>query len=159
MVSAIIFGALWAAFLLTVLTFILMLLEKKGVSLFNVYLALVSFAALIGLVVGFGVAIHSTVTRFITTDDEFLMRSGRWEIQQCEASEWKPGAKPADAQVEVKKTEEQVKKCREEKSRDVLATRNVDFKETAVAGATWGLLFLVVFAFHFPKFLRAYRAE
>ena len=59
-----------AIVLLILFTILLMILEKKSFSLLNVYLTLVSFVSLIGMVIGFGVALQQIVSASIITNNK-----------------------------------------------------------------------------------------
>ena len=148
-----------AVFFLILFSILFMVLEKKGVSLLNVYLTLVSFVALIGLVVGFGTAIQQLVMGVIVTDEEYARYNRSYELDQCSASDYKPGARPTDAQVEVKKTDAQVADCKAKKIVEIAAARRFDIKQTSSIGLTWGVLFLIVFLAHYPRFVRQYKAS
>ncbi len=137
-------------FFLIFFTVVLMVLEKKNFSLLNVYLTLVSFVSLIGLVIGFGVAIQQLVSAKIITDEEYARNNQTWQLDQCSNSDYKPGARADLPQIEVKKTDAQVAECKEKKIKEIAASRNYNVKDAAVAGVVWGTLFLIVFLAHYP---------
>lgn len=138
-------------FFLILFTVLLMVLEKKNFSLLNVYLTLVSFVSLVGLVIGFGIALHEGVSRLITTDDEYVVSD--YQYRNCRGTNSYDSARQS-----VKKADAEVKSCQDDRRADALLSRNVDFKKVVVGGGTWGLLFLIVFLAHYPRFVRSYRA-
>lgn len=158
MMAGVAFSLLFPSlFLLTFFTVLLMVLEKKNFSLLNVYLTLVSFVSLIGLVVGFGAALQQVVSSKIITDEEWARNNQSWQLDQCSNSDWKASPTKPNEQVEVKKTDAQVAECKEKKVKEIAASRNYNIKDNAVTGIVWGTLFLIVFLAHYPRFVRSYR--
>lgn len=110
------------------------------------YFMIVSFASLIGLAISFGTVLYATSQKFIITDTEYLQSYNTYEIRQCE--EPKSWAKESFTE----KTTEEIAECKAERIENTLTQRSLDFKESLLWWFSWGIVFLIIFLFHFPTF-------
>lgn len=127
-------------------------------TLVSIYLLLASLAGIIGVTVGLGNFAYQYVSLAVISDQEYLAgRTDDWRISQCQD----PAAKPYASVAPVTGTDalppptaEEIAECEEDARTLIVQSRHLMAKESAVTGAIWGGVFLVLFLFHFPFFIR-----
>ena len=118
--------------------------------LYGFYLALISFVALVAIAINLWVVLTSIWQYFLITDDEYLQNREYYKIEQCENDikwiNWK--------EIRIEKTTEEIEKCKIKVKDSVSSSRNYKIKDMFISSWAWFIVFLVVFFFHYPKFLR-----
>jgi hypothetical protein len=129
-------------------------------TLVSIYLLLASLAGIIGVTVGIGNFVYQYVSLAAISDTEYLAgRTDDWRITQCQDPNSKPFVSPTGTGALFPPTPQEVSEC-ESKARDVMVqSRHLIAKESAITGAIWGGVFLVLFLFHFPFFIRRRAGE
>lgn len=122
----------------------------KSSKLYSLYLAIVSFVALVAIAINLWVVLTSLWQYFIITDDEYLQNREYYKIEQCENTtkwiEWK--------ETKIEKTSEEIQECKQEVKDSVSASRSYNIKEMFISSWAWFVVFLGIFLFHYPKFIR-----
>lgn len=114
--------------------------------LFTVYLALVSFVAVVVMSVNLGILITSAGKYVLISEQEYVLSDRAWEVRQCSEPEWIKEEK-------VEKTVEEITTCEEKATITALAQRSISLKETFIESLAWFAVFGLLFWFHYPKFL------
>lgn len=139
----------------------IILINMKWFNLFKLYLTLVSLWSLAWFIVAFWIGSYQFAMKTFISDDEYLVGSyNNYEIKNCEntdyyydkaisTTEWKP----------VKKSEEEINKCKEKAKTEIITKRNYNHKETIIWWITFSVIFFIVFIIHFPVFLKKNKEE
>lgn len=120
--------------------------------LFTVYLALVSFVAVVVMSINLGILITSLGKYVIISEQEYLLSNQAWEMRQCSEPRFKKDEK-------IEKTAEEIAACEEKAEVSVLAKRSIHLKEKFVESLAWVAVFGLLFWFHYPKFLATRREK
>lgn len=128
--------------------------------LYNFYLAVVSFVSIIAVAITLWVVLTSVWKYFIISDEEYLQFRESYKLENCKT--------PTYPTVEAKKvdwlqtttipkspTEEEIKKCEEKVRKEVSFSRKYDLKDMFITSSAWFVVFLMLFIFHYPKFLKS----
>lgn len=131
-------------------------------TLVSIYLLLASLAGIIGVTVGLGNFAYQYVSLAVISDREYLAgRTDDWRITQCQdpanksfapAPTTGTGALPPPTPAEIAECEDEARDL-------IVQSRRLMAKESAVTGAIWGGVFLILFLFHFPFFIRQREAR
>ena len=126
----------------------------KSSKLYSLYLAIVSFVALVAISINLWIVLTSLWQYFLITDDEYLQNREYYKIEQCETwvdlvSKWL-----VDSVEREEKTPEEIEACKQKVIESVSASRSYDIKEMFISSLAWFIVFLFVFFLHYPKFLR-----
>ena len=120
--------------------------------LYNFYLAIVSFVALVAIAINLWIVLTSIGQYFLITDDEYLQNREYYKIEQCENnSSWD---QKLQRTINVNKTEKEINECKEKVKASVSASRSYNMKDMFIGSWAWGIVFLLLFIFHYPKFLK-----
>lgn len=114
--------------------------------LYTIYLALVSFVAIVVMCINLGILITSAGKFFLITDEEYILSDRAYEIRACAEPRW-------NGNVSEEKTPEEVILCEERATETAIAQRSVDLKETLISSFAWVFVFVILFWFHYPRFL------
>lgn len=122
--------------------------------LYNIYLAIVSFVAIVAISINFWIVLTSVGQYFLITDDEYLQNREYYKIEQCETwadlvSRW-----IIDSTNSIQRTPEEISKCIEKVKLSVSASRSYNLKEMFIGSWAWFIVFLAIFLFHYPKFIK-----
>lgn len=138
------------------LFFILILfLFMKTVNFFRLYLALASFAGLIGMVIGYGVLAYTGIQMKVISDEEYIQGSRSYLIQNCTDSTMYAKPTTVDGTSTGTKTPAEIEKCKTDARDQAIKERAYQSKDSMIGGGVWGSLFLIVFLLHFPFFVRS----
>jgi len=129
---------------------------RKSWTIFRVYLLIASVVGLIGGLVSIGIALTSAAQRLIITDHEYVYGQNYYELQQCK--EWYYYGKTDPKDANRKPTAEQKATCESEKAANLTLQRQVDFKQTVLGGGIRALIFIALFATHYPRFKKQDKA-
>ncbi|MCF7834424.1 hypothetical protein K9M48_00010 [Candidatus Gracilibacteria bacterium] len=103
---------------------------------------------IVGLVVAYGIALQTFLSQKIITDQEYIQGSYmNYEITRCEEPKYV-------GEISQEKTPQEIEQCKEKATENVILQRNYNNKESTISGLLRGTLFLILFAIHFPFFLR-----
>lgn len=114
--------------------------------LYRVYFAGVSAVAIIVMSVNLGILITSIGKYLLITPQEYLLSDQAWEYKDCSSPKYIENET-------VDKTEDEIVACQEKASKNVLANRSINLKETFIESFAWLVVFWILFAFHYPKFI------
>ncbi|MDD2487078.1 MAG: hypothetical protein PHS92_01815 [Candidatus Gracilibacteria bacterium] len=136
----------------------------KEFNLLKIYLVIIAIVGLIGGVIGYGNLAYQTIKYRLITPEEYLIGSyDNYQITQCEDPNYSgPYAKAIPSQTStgtIAKTPEEIQKCKDLATKNVLAKRDFDYKDNVISSAIWGTIFLLLFITHFPVFLRRYKED
>ena len=122
---------------------------KKWFSLKRLYFTLISIAWIIWMLIGYGNLIYSRLNGVIITDQEYLVAwNYSYKLQECTNPTYKPDWKA------YTKTEEEMKKCKEEAESSILQSRWYERKTSVINWIVRWTLFLILFVTHFPIMMR-----
>lgn len=116
--------------------------------LFIVYLALVSFVAVVVMCVNLGILITSVGKFFIITDEEYILSDRAYEMRACSEPRW-------NGNTSEEKTPDEILICEEKAKETAIAGRSINLKETFIESFAWFAVFWLLFWFHYPKFMMA----
>lgn len=129
---------------------------KSKFTLLKFYLTVVSLVGVIGLAVGYGVAIYNGIESIVISNDEYLIGSNRsYVLDQCTQPKYAP---VADAKPETP-TDEEVATCKEEAKQDIILQRQYVMKHNIIGGLVWGTLALILFLIHYPMLIKKSKEE
>lgn len=135
-----------------------MKIEKS--KLYNLYLAVVSFVSIVAVAITLWVVLTSVGKYFIISDEEYLQFRESWKLENCKNSiyweKWNIPTIPVDNVNSINRTstDEEIAKCEEKVRKDVSFSRTYDLKDMFITSSAWFIVFLVLFIFHYPKFLK-----
>ena len=121
---------------------------KSKFSLLKLYLVLMSLTGVIGLLIGYGIAIQTFIYQKLITNEEYLQGSYQsYEITRCE--------EPKYVGTESKaRTEKEITECKKTAKENVILQRNYSNKNSMIGGLLRGTLALLAFITHFPFLVR-----
>ncbi len=123
---------------------------KKSRTVHRVYLLVASLVGLIWGLISIGIALSATAERLVITDQEYVNGQNYYELQQCKEGYYYGKTDPKDANR--KPSAEQKKTCEAEKTAQLLLQRQVNFKQAVLGGGIRAIVFIVLFATHYPRF-------
>lgn len=119
--------------------------------LYVIYLALVSFVALVAIAINFWVVLTSVGQYVLITDDEYLQHREYYKIEQCENGT----VRYVDGEsVKQERTPEEVEACKQNVEESVSSSRSYNLKDMFISSWAWFIVFLAIFLFHYPKFMK-----
>jgi hypothetical protein len=110
------------------------------------YFMIVSFASLIGVAVCLWTVLYASSQQLFITDEEYLQSYNAYEIRQCEEPKVRVESIP------TQRTDEEIQACKNERTENTLIQRGLNFKEALLWWVSRGIVFLIIFLFHFPVF-------
>ena len=133
-------------------------MEVKVNKLYNIYLAIVSFVSIIAVAITLWVVFTSVWKYFLISDEEYLQYRESYKLESCKnpiyPTEYdKTWVVISNTNIKPS-TEEEIKKCEEKVRSEVHLSRAYDLKDMFITSFSWMVVFLVLFFFHYPKFLR-----
>lgn len=120
--------------------------------LYSFYLAIVSFVALVAIAINLWIVLTSIWQYFLITDDEYLQNREYYKIEQCENWNYIRWLDWVNTQIE--KSKEEIEECKENVKLSVSSSRSYKIKDMFITSWAWFIVFLAVFFFHYPKFMR-----
>ena len=124
--------------------------QKKNRTVHRVYLLVASLVGLIWWLVSIGIALTAAAERIVITDHEYVYGQNYYEVQQCDTAYAYNKTAPADANRKPSATEK--KTCQADKETQLILQRQVNFKQSVLGGGIRALVFIVLFATHYPRF-------
>lgn len=125
--------------------------------LYSFYLAVVSFISIIAVAITIWIVITSIWKYFLISDEEYLQYRESYKLTDCRNSIYNPIYDEKGIIIkneETKKTPESIKECEDKVRKEVSASRWYDLKDTFISSFSWFVVFLILFLFHYPKFLK-----
>ncbi len=120
--------------------------------LYSIYITVICFVSIIVIAITLWITLSSIWSQIFISDDEYLHSDGAWEIRQCSEPRW-------IEEKQESKTPEEIATCKQEAETSALATRSVRFKETLIWAWSTLIVFMILFSFHYPKFLKNRREK
>lgn len=125
--------------------------------LYSFYLAIVSFVSLVAIAINLWIVLTSVGQYFIITDEEYLQNREYYKIEQCEY--WNPRYDIKTPTEDTERTPEEIEECKQNVRESVSASRSFNLKDMFISSWAWFTVFLVIFLFHYPKFLKARKED
>lgn len=148
------FVSLLIGFVFFVLIFIfltILYMKVDSHKLYSLYLAVVSFVGIVAISINLWIVLTSVWKYFIISDQEYIQYSRSYDIKACEEPKLVTWAQ--DQRVERTKVE--IDKCKADATSSAIMARRYDLKDMFISSWAWMIVFLVVFLFHYPKFLKS----
>lgn len=118
----------------------------------KLYLLLITLAWVIGTLVTMGILIFSVAKKFIITDQEYVISERYYEIDVCSNPVSKPDAiNPNNYAIP---TDAEKAKCKADKTAELIAARQANFKVDVLNWGIRAVLFLTLLLTHYPKFMK-----
>lgn len=149
--------------LLLVFIFITIFIMKiEGNKLYHFYLAVISFVSIVAVAITLWVVLTSVGKYFIISDEEYLQYRESYKLMECKnpiyGEKWVPSSTIAVDGTDTSArtpSDEEIAKCEEKVRKEVSFSRAYDLKDMFITSAAWFIVFLVLFIFHYPKFLKS----
>ena len=132
--------------------------ESQKNTFLRLYLLIISIIAIGGATISLGFFIYPTVQKAIITDEEYAINN--WQYSQCEESDYKNipvAVNEIDTTYETEEvipTDEEIKECQQKAIEKLKIQRNFEYKDTITVALSRFLLFTILFATHFPFFIK-----
>lgn len=120
--------------------------------LYNFYLWIVSFVAIIAIWINFWVLLTSVWNFVFISDDEYLQNREYYKLEQCENNVIYD--KKLRIENNIKRKPEEIEECKQKVKESVSSSRSYELKNTFISSWAWFIVFLILFWFHYPKFIR-----
>lgn len=135
--------------------FIILFVMKNRFTLLKFYMTVVSLVAVIGLAIGYGVAIYSGIQSAVISDAEYMTGRGvRYQLDVCTQPKYVGGESQA-----TEPTEEEIQSCEDEARTNMIAERSYTTKQNVIGGLVWGTIALILFLVHYPMLLKTKNDE
>lgn len=133
------------------------MIMKNRFTLLKFYLTVVSLVGVIGLAIGYGVAIYSGIQAAVISNEEYIAGRGRYTLDVCKQPNYSTVVKPNEQPLPP--TEEQIAKCESETTAALVTERNYNTKQDVIGGLVRGSLALILFLIHYPMLIKKSREE
>lgn len=151
----------WVIFILLIFIFLTIFIMKiEWNRLYHIYLAVVSFVSIVAVAITLWVVLTSVWKYFIISDEEYLQYRESYKLENCKNpiywEKWVTSPVIVDGTETPARTpsEEEIAKCEEKVRKEVSFSRAYDLKDMFITSSAWFVVFLVLFIFHYPKFLK-----
>jgi len=120
----------------------------------KLYFLLAAFAGLLGTLICVSIFFHTWLSHLIIADEEYVYSDRRYyEVEECQRTMDKNNTRVHEID------KDKIASCEERKKKIILLGRSVDYKDNVLSAGIWGFLFIILFATHFPLFLKTTRKE
>lgn len=158
-ILSMVFG--WIIFIFLAFIFLTIFIMKvESSKLYSIYLAVVSFVSIVAVAITLWVVLTSVGKYLIISDEEYLQYRESYKLEACKNPTYATtealkvdGTMPAVA-TPKSPTDEEIQKCEAKVRSEVHFSRAYDLKEMFITAFAWFVVFLILFAFHYPKFLK-----
>lgn len=121
----------------------------------RIYFLIATTVWLFGMIIGLGSAVYQTASQFIITDQEYILSQRSRDLDQCSQPiptkvDWSTVKQPTQAEIDT---------CKAEKTENISLTRKAQYKYDLLAWLVRGILFAILFATHYPKFMASNKEE
>lgn len=152
----------WIILILLIFIFITIFIMKiQWSKLYHFYLAVISFVSILAVAITLWVVLTSVWKYFIISDEEYLQYRESYKLTECKnpiyGEKWVASSTVSIDGTETPArtpTDEEVAKCEEKVRSEVSFSRAYDLKDMFITSSAWFIVFLVLFIFHYPKFLK-----
>ncbi len=151
----------WVVLILLIFIFLTIFIMKiEWNRLYHIYLAVVSFVSIVAVAITLWVVLTSVWKYFIISDEEYLQYRESYKLENCKNpiywEKWVTSPVTVDGTETPARTpsEEEIAKCEEKVRKEVSFSRAYDLKDMFITSSAWFIVFLVLFIFHYPKFLK-----
>lgn len=151
----------WVILILLIFIFLTIFIMKiEWNKLYHIYLAVVSFVSVVAVAITLWVVLTSVWKYFIISDEEYLQYRESYKLENCKNpiywEKWVTSPVTVDGTETPARTpsEEEIAKCEEKVRKEVSFSRAYDLKDMFITSSAWFIVFLVLFIFHYPKFLK-----
>lgn len=133
--------------------------------LYHFYLAVISFVSIVAVAITLWVVLTSVWKYFIISDEEYLQYRESYKLENCKNpiywEKWVASPVTVDGTETSARTpsEEEITKCEEKVRKEVSFSRTYDLKDMFITSSAWFVVFLILFIFHYPKFLKTRNDE
>ena len=149
----------YGLFIVLLFIALLILIMKSRFTLLKVYLTIVSLVAVIGMAIGYWVAIYNGIQSAVISDEEYINGRGmRYQFDVCTQPKYVTSV-PSQGEQPITPTAEEIAECEEKARTTMMAERNYNTKESVTGGLVWGSIALILFIIHYPKLFRAKEEE
>lgn len=144
---------------------IIFIMKIQASKLYSIYLAVVSFVSIIAVAITLWVVLTSVGKYFIISDEEYLQFREAYRLENCKnPTYWTTEALKIEWITPVvatpkSPTQEEITKCEEKVRSEIHYSRAYDLKEMFITSFAWFIVFLILFGFHYPKFLKIKKEE
>lgn len=156
----------WVILILLIFIFLTIFIMKiEWNRLYHIYLAVVSFVSIVAVAITLWVVLTSVWKYFIISDEEYLQYRESYKLENCKNpiywEKWVTSPVTVDGTETPARTpsEEEIAKCEEKVRKEVSFSRAYDLKDMFITSSAWFVVFLVLFIFHYPKFLKSKNDE
>lgn len=151
----------WIILIFLIFIFITIFIMKiEWNKLYHLYLAVVSFVSVVAVAITLWVVLTSVGKYFIISDEEYLQYRESYKLTECKnpiyGEKWVASPVTVDGTTTPARTpsDEEIAKCEEKVRKEVSFSRAYDLKDMFITSGAWFIVFLVLFIFHYPKFLK-----
>jgi len=124
-------------------------MKLNSSKLYAVYLAVVSFVSIISIAITLWIVLTAVWKFYIISDDEYIQNTRSAEINECiepKLTTWR------DERIE--RTPEEIEECKTLAIDSAIKSRRYKFKDMFISSWARLIIFIILFIFHFPKFLK-----
>lgn len=122
----------------------------NSTKLYHLYLAVVSFVSIVAIAITLWVVLTALGKFLIISDEEYIEHSRSYELTQCEEAKYTSWQ---DERIE--RTEEEIEECKVKAKESAIKARRYNLKDMFISSWAWLIVFIIVFIFHYPKFLKS----
>ena len=151
----------WVILVLLIFIFLTIFIMKiQWNKLYHIYLAVVSFVSVVSVAITLWVVLTIVWKYFIISDEKYLQYRESYKLENCKNpiywEKWVTSPVTVDGTETPARTpsEEEIAKCEEKVRKEVSFSRAYDLKDMFITSSAWFVVFLVLFIFHYPKFLK-----
>jgi len=128
---------------------------------YHIYLAIVSFVSILVVSINLWVILTNIGKYFIISDEEYLQHGEFYRLENCKNpiyegkinSSWVVAINWTGSWTR-KPSDEEIARCEEKVRKEVSFSRKYDLKDRFITSWSWFVVFLILFLFHYPRFLK-----
>ena len=127
----------------------------------RLYLLIISIVAIGGGTIALGFFVYPTLIKMLISDEEYS-RNNRQYTQCSDNYYTRPmyvDKMTTEEEIVITKSEEEIADCQTKALVKISQDRNYQYKETVIISLTRFFIFAILFATHFPFFLKTNREE
>ena len=135
---------------------IIFFMKVESSKLYSFYVWIVSFVSIIAIWITLWVVLTSIWKFYIVSDEEYLQFNQSYRLTECRNSQFDPMVEKSLTTTANTKmpSEEEISKCEAKVREEVKFSRAYDLKDMFITSRAWFIVFLMLFLFHYPKFLK-----
>jgi len=109
----------------------------------KIYYVIITSISFIVLCVNIALFLWTIAKQYLITDEEYITNNS-YRLESCQTYRW--------VNNNTKKTEEEIKECKEDTKKELILTRKYIFKESIIWNLSFIFAFFIIFLFHYIKF-------